>query len=116
MGRTLPLRISKSRVSYEFSENGNGGILCTVELPLEGAVQGDDVFLSKESRAELENLFESIIKQEIENTIAVARKAGQGDIFGILPRLLRQEPALAAGRERQELWESIVFDIRPDWK
>ena len=24
--------------------------------------------------------------------------------------------ALAAGRERQELWESIVFDIRPDWK
>ena len=33
-----------------------------------------------------------------------------------LPRLLRQEPALAAGRERQELWESIVFDIRPDWK
>lgn len=116
MGRTLPFRISKSRVSYEFSENGNGGILCTVDLPLEGTVQGDDVFLSEESRAGLENLFESIIKQEIENTIAVAKKAGQGDIFGILPRLLRQEPALAAGRERQELWESMVFDIRPDWK
>lgn len=116
MGGTLPLRISKSRVSYAFSEAGDGGILCTVALPLEGTVQGDDVFLSKESRAELENLFEGIIKQEIENTIAIAKKEGLGDIFGILPRLSRQEPALAAGRERQDLWQNMAFDIRPDWK
>lgn len=116
MGETLPLRISKSRASYTFEAWGDGGILCTVDLPLEGTLQADDVFLSGQSREELENLFEGIIKQEIENTIGIARKEGRGDIFGILPRLLRQEPALAEGRSLQELWEGMVFEIRPEWK
>lgn len=114
-GETLPLRISKSRVSYAFAPLGDS-ILCTVTLPVEGTLQADDVFLSDESREELENLFEGIIKQEIENTIGIAKKEGRSDIFGITPRLLRQEPSLAEGRSRQELWESMVFEIRPEWK
>lgn len=116
MGETLSLRISRSRASYEFTEQGDGSILCTAELPLEGVMAEDAALLSGESRKEIENIFEGIIKQEIENTIAIARKEGRSDIFGILPRLLRQEPALAAGRERQELWESMVFEIKPEWK
>lgn len=114
-GETLSLRISKSRAAYAFEPRGDG-ILCTVTLPVEGTLQSDDVFLSDESREELENLFEGIIKQEIENTIGIARKEGRSDIFGVLPRLLRQEPSLAEGRSRQELWDSMVFEIRPEWK
>lgn len=113
-GGTLPLRVSKSGVSYAFSGQGDGGILCTITLPLEGTVQGGGA-LPADGEG-LENLFTGIIKQEIENTIAIARKNGRGDIFGILPRLLRQEPGLAAGRERQALWESMAFEIRPEWR
>ena len=63
MGRMISLRISKNHAAYEFTGMGDGNILCTVTLPLEGTVLGDDVFLSEASRKEMENIFEELLEE-----------------------------------------------------
>ena len=112
-GEVLPLEIGKSDVKYAFSLQ-DSHILCCVTLPLEGTLQGGEgMFLSAETRKELEAVFEESIKSEIEHTLKIARRA-KTDLFGILPRLYQQEPILAEGISREALWQAITFEIQPE--
>lgn len=116
-GEVIPVRIGKSHVFYDFSLVGDS-ILCTVTLPLEGTLQGGrGNFLLDESDKELEEIFEAIIKEEVEHTLKIAM-AAEEDLFGILPRLQRAMPQLAEEYSREVLWDAVVFEIYPDleWK
>ena len=109
-GEVLPLEISKNDVSYDFILQ-DANIICTITLPLEGTLQGGEgVFLSVEKRKKIELIFEELIKKEIEHTLKLSEKINE-DIFGILPRLCRQEPTLADGIFREALWQAMVFEI-----
>lgn len=108
-GEKVPVEIRKSGVRYDFVQRADG-IGCRVTLPLEGILQG-----GMQAEENLENLFETIIKQEIENTIGIAKAAGT-DLFGILPRLSRQVPRLVQGQERDTLWENMTVEIQPQVK
>lgn len=111
-GETIPLEIGKNDVKYDFTAQDEE-IRCIVTLPLEGTLQGGrGTFLSAVEREEIETLFEGIIKQEIQHTMKVAGRAKE-DLFGILPRLYQKEPQLTAGMTREDLWEALIFDIRP---
>ena len=112
-GETLPLEIGKSDVEYVFSLQ-DANILCTVRLPLEGALQGGGgTFLTPEEQRELEVVFSDIIKEEILHTIGIAKGANE-DLFGILPRLYQQNPEWDLSRE--SLWRGMVFEIQPELK
>ncbi len=114
-GEILPLEIVKSDVAYDFSLQ-DGKILCYINLPLEGTLQGGEgLFLSTERRMEIEALFEEHIKQEIKHTMKVAEQA-KADLFGILPRLYQQESTLTTGISREALWQSLSFEIEPELK
>ena len=111
----MPLEIVESDVAYDFSLQ-DGKILCHINLPLEGTLQGGEgLFLSAERRMEIEALFEEHIKQEIKHTMKVAEQA-KADLFGILPRLYQQEPTLTVGISREALWQSLSFEIEPELK
>lgn len=109
----LPVEIGKSHVFYDFQLVGES-ILCTVTLPLEGTLQGGrGQLLSAEARKEIEMIFASIIKEEVEHTIKIAMSAGE-DLFGFLPRLQRAMPEIAASYDRDTLWNAMVFQIYPE--
>ena len=111
-GEMLPLEISKNDAEYSFVLQ-DSNILCTITLPLEGTLQGGDgIFLSAEKRGEIELIFEELIKEEIEHTLKLSEKINE-DLFGILPRLCRQEPSLADGISKEALWQAMVFEIQP---
>ena len=112
-GETIPLEIGRTDVRYDFSLQDTD-ILCTIALPMEGTLQGGEgTFLSAEKRQEIEMVFEDIIKTEIEHTMKIARRA-KTDLFGILPRLYQQEPALTEGITEEALWQALTFEIRPE--
>jgi len=111
-GETIPLEIGKTDAEYAFSRQ-EGNILCVVDLPLEGTLQGGrGAFLSEEEQRKIENLFEDIIKEEIRHTLKTAERAGE-DLYGILPRLYQAEPQLTEGLSEEILWQMLVFDIQP---
>lgn len=112
-GEVVPLEIGKSDVRYDFFLR-DSDIVCRATLPLEGTLLGGTgTFLSPETRNELEEVFGEIIKMEIEHTLKIARRA-KTDLFGILPRMVRQEPALVEGISREALWQSLSFEIQPE--
>lgn len=112
-GETLPMEIGKNDVKYAFAVEDTD-ILCSVTLPLEGTLQGGEgVFLSEEKREQIEGIFEERIREEIEHTIKIARRAKK-DLFGILPRMYRQEPAMTEGISEEALWQALRFEIRPE--
>ncbi|WP_458407047.1 Ger(x)C family spore germination protein [Anaerotignum sp.] len=112
-GETIPLEIGKSDVKYDFSVE-DMDIVCSVTLPMEGTLQGGEgTFLSAEKRAEMETVFEEVIKTEIEHTLKIARRA-KTDLFGILPRMYQQEPTLTEGISREALWQSLQFKVQPE--
>lgn len=111
-GEIIPLQIGKNDVKYEFTLQ-EGNILCRVILPMEGSLQGGaGTILSAERQAEIETLFADRIKKEVEHTLTIAEQA-ETDLFGILPRLVRQEPTLTEGISTEALWKSMVFEIQP---
>ena len=112
-GEIIPLEIGKTEVRYDFSmEEGN--IRCVVTLPLEGTLQGGKgMLLAAEEQNKIEDLFEDIIKEEIEHTLKTAERAGE-DLYGILPRLYQSKPMLTEGLSEETLWRMLVFDIQPE--
>ncbi|MBQ9091361.1 MAG: hypothetical protein IJY52_03720, partial [Anaerotignum sp.] len=114
-GEVIPLEIGKSDVNYEFFQRSDDAILCTIRLPLEGTLQGGEgTFLSAKARGGLEDLFEGLIKQEVEHTMKIAEQADK-DLFGILPRLEQKAPELAQGYDTQdELWDAMRFEFQPE--
>jgi hypothetical protein len=114
-GTVIPLEIGKSEVQYVFSVEEEE-ILCRIILPLEGTIQGGEgTLLSHEKRRELEKIFGEHIKEEVQHTIKIAERA-KADLFGILPRMAQQEPALATDISDEALWRSLRFEIVPDLK
>ena len=112
-GETLPMEIGENDVRYDFVLEDTD-ILCRVTLPLEGTLQGGEgFFLSAEKREQIEMVFEEGIREEIAHTIGIADRAKE-DLFGILPRLCRQEPALTEGISAEALWQALRFEIRPE--
>lgn len=112
-GETLPMEIGKNDVRYDFALEDTD-ILCRVTLPLEGTLQGGEgFFLSTEKREQIEAVFEEGIRAEIAHTIGIADRAKE-DLFGILPRLCRQEPALTEGISAEALWQALRFEILPE--
>lgn len=107
-GEEIPIEIIKSDVRYGFLETEKG-ILCQVRLPLEGALQGGELFFLPMQK-EIEEIFAGIIKEEVTHTLKIAVEAEE-DIFGILPRLQRAMPDLAEGADRKTLWQSLEFEI-----
>lgn len=111
-GERIPLEIGKTKVKYDFSMEGEE-VICTIILPVEGALQGGrGLFLSAEKQREIEKVFEDLIREEVENTIRVSKRA-EKDLFGILPRMIQQEPKLAEGISREALWKMLRFEIYP---
>lgn len=96
-------KIEKSEVRYAFAEDAFGQIRCSISLPLEGVLTG------KSDAA----YFEMRIKEEVLHTINIAKDAGE-DLFGIVPRLSRLAPQLAAGRSKAELLAAMEFEILPE--
>ncbi len=116
MGEMIPLEIGKSKVKYDFTKQGDGSILCTVTLPLEGTLQGGGgVFLSEQSQQSMETLFEGIIKEEIQHTMRIAEMAGE-DLFGVLPKLYQSAPQISAEHSRETLWQALEFEFCPELK
>jgi len=112
-GQKIPLEIGKCEAKYDFSL-GEKGIVCTVTLPMEGMLQGGEgLFLSAEEQEELEAVFSAVIKEEIRHTLRIAEGA-KTDLFGILPRMKQQAPALAAGVSDRAIWSGLTFDIQPE--
>ena len=112
-GETLPMEIGKNDVRYDFVLEDTD-ILCRVTLPLEGTLQGGEgFFLSTEKREQIETVFEEGIREEIAHTIGIADRAKE-DLFGILPRLCRQEPVLTEGISAEALWQALRFEVRPE--
>ena len=62
---------------------------------------------------EIENMFEIIIKSEIENTIALAQKKYKKDIFDIASELKKQNTELYQkyGNNANEMIQNTVFDV-----
>ncbi len=114
-GTVIPLEIGKSDVQYDFSVEEDE-IICRVTLPLEGTIQGGEgTLLASEKRKKLERIFGEHIRREVLHTIKIAERA-KADLFGILPRMAQQEPALEADISDEALWRSLRFEIVPDLK
>ena len=112
-GENVPLEIGKSDVEYDFRVQDKN-LLCEIHLPLEGSLQGGEgTILSAEKQETLEALFADRIKQEIVHTLKIAERA-ETDLFGILPRLYQQDPALPEDISREALWQSLSFEIQPE--
>ena len=104
-GEVLPLAVNKSRVRYDFMPLQEGRLLCSITLPLAGALQGGTGgFLSEETHEAIKLCFEREIREEVERTLMRAQSAGR-DLFGILPR------AAQAGYEVK--WEQLSFEVLP---
>ena len=114
-GTVIPLEIGKCKAEYEFSLQAED-ILCRINLPLEGTIQGGEgTLLSPEKRKELEQIFGERIKMEVLHTIKIAERA-KIDLFGILPRMKQKEPSLTADVSDEALWRSLQFEVVPDLK
>ena len=113
LGQKIPLEIGKCDVNYDFAVRG-ADIVCTVTLPMEGALQGGEgVFLSAEKQKALEAVFSAVIKEEILHTLRIAERA-ETDLFGILPRMKQQAPELTAGVSDKGLWSALTIEIQPE--
>ena len=66
-----------------------------------------------DSLTELENIFEIIIKSEIENTIALAQKNYKKDIFDIASELKKKNFELynKYGTDANEMIQNMHFDV-----
>ena len=101
----LPLAVTKSDAQYRFLPLREGGVLCSITLPLAGTLQGgENGFLSPEVHETIKNAFEREIQEEAERTLRRAESAGR-DLFGVLPRAERQGFAVE--------WEQLTFEIIP---
>ena len=65
------------------------------------------------NKEELENIFETIIKSKIENTIALAQKKYKKDIYDIASQLKKQDLTLyhQYASDKQEMIQNMIFDI-----
>ena len=106
----IPMWIYKNKSKLHFSEE-NKKLVCHVKINLEGSaegskLEGENIFTSLE---EIENIFEIIIKSEIENTIALAQKKYKKDIFDIASKLKKQKYQLY--QKYGENIENIDFNV-----
>ncbi len=106
----IPMWIYKNKSKLHFSEENNK-LICHIKINLEGSaegskLEGENIFTSLE---EIENIFEIIIKSEIENTIALAQKKYKKDIFDIASQLKKQNYQLY--QKYGENVENINFDV-----
>lgn len=95
-GQVVPLRVVKSDVSYDFMREPGGKVRCIIELKVKGDLLGkgeDAVFHMSESK-KMEKIFSELIKNEIENTIKVAKEQDAPEIYGIPLRLRRAIPGV----------------------
>ncbi len=113
---TIPMWIYQNKSDMSFSEQNNK-LLCHVKVSIEGSAEGSrlesESILKSNSLNEIENIFEIIIKSEIENTIALAQKKYQKDIFDIATKLKKQDVALYQkyGTDANEMIKNMEFDI-----
>ena len=109
-GSKIPLKVVKNTVEYKISEKEDGSILCIIESKVSADLLGtpkDNVFDPKKKK-ELENLFEGIIKTELENTIRIAQENQGEEILGIGAKVRRKFPEIS-----QEFWDTMEIKVVP---
>lgn len=112
----IPMWIYRNKSDMSFSEQNNK-LICNIKVSVEGSAEGSSLesesILKSSSLNEIENVFEIIIKSEIENTIALAQKKYQRDIFDIATKLKKQNIALYQkyGTNADNMIQNMEFDI-----
>ena len=113
---TIPMWIYKNKSKLYFSEQNNE-LFCHIQLFIEGSAEGSSLesksIFDSDSLTELENIFEIIIKSEIENTIALAQKNYKKDIFDIASELKKKYFELynKYGTDANEMIQNMHFDV-----
>lgn len=113
---TIPMWIYKNKSKLHFSEQ-NDKLFCHVQLFIEGSAEGSSLesksIFNSYSLTELENIFEIIIKSEIENTIALAQKNYKKDVFNIASELKKKNFKLynKYGTDANEMIQNMYFDV-----
>ncbi len=94
---TLPFVVRQNEAAYDFWQE-DGQTVCLARLEISGSLGGSGgaAVFSADTQKELENLFASLIKCDLENTIKVVQSQTEGDVFGLAAELRRKAPALAA--------------------
>lgn len=112
---TIPMWVYKNKSKLYFTEENNQ-LVCHIKLFIEGSAEGSNLesrnIFQSSSINEIENMFEIIIKSEIENTIALAQKKYKKDIFDIASELKKQNIELYQkyGSNADEIIQNTVFD------
>ncbi|MCI9354953.1 MAG: Ger(x)C family spore germination protein [Firmicutes bacterium] len=113
---TVPMWVYKNKSKLYFTEENNQ-LICHIKLFIEGSAEGSNLesrnIFQSSSINEIENMFEIIIKSEIENTIALAQKKYKKDIFDIASELKKQNTELYQkyGNNANEMIQNTVFDV-----
>lgn len=114
---TIPMWIYKNKSKLDFWEQNNQ-LVCRIHVSIAGSAEGSSLesksLFQKNSIQELENIFESIIKSEIENTIALAQKKYKTDIYNMAYELKKQNRTLYEKYAPQKMMENMVFDVSVD--
>ena len=108
--------VYRNKSKLEFSQENNQ-LVCHVKIYIEGSAEGSSLesksLFQTNSIEELENIFETIIKSKIENTIALAQKKYKKDIYDIASQLKKQDLTLyhQYASDKQEMIQNMIFDI-----
>lgn len=112
----IPMWVYRNKSKLEFSQENNQ-LVCHVKIYIEGSAEGSSLesksLFQTNSIEELENIFETIIKSKIENTIALAQKKYKKDIYDIASQLKKQDLTLyhQYASDKQEMIQNMIFDI-----
>ncbi len=112
-GKIIPLRIARSRVKYDFQTQQDGKVTCQIRLRLSGELLGNtntDAF-TEEGSKKMEDLFNEIVKTEVENTIKIAQEKNTAEFLGLAVRLRRENPQFSG-----DFWKDVTISIEPEIK
>ncbi len=117
----IPLSVIKNKCKYTFEEKDDK-LCCNIDINVDGSIDGKGFFaksiLNDNTIKEVENLFEQIIKTEVENTISLAQQKYQKDILDISSKLYQKEPKLYEkyGNDTNKCFQNMNFDVNVKMK
>jgi len=112
-GKTIPLKVARSKVDYDFKQQKDGKTLCNIRLKIHGELLGNvnNNAFSEEGTKKLENLFSEIVKTEIKNTMKIAQEQDAAELLGLAVRLRRVDPDYSG-----DFWNDVTIVVEPEIK
>lgn len=112
-GRTIPLKVVRNNVHYEFKKQQDGTILCQIDLKIKGNLQGSvkKKTFSENGTQKLEELFSEVIKEEVENTLKISQEKNEAEFLGLAARLRRTYPTYGG-----DFWKDVTVEVETDLK